>query len=71
MADDTKLKGQGEQVKGRVQKAVGDLTGDKEAQDKGQAAQNRGNVKEGVGSVKDKLDDVKDSVTGSSRSREL
>jgi uncharacterized protein YjbJ (UPF0337 family) len=65
VAGDTQTEGQGEQLKGRVQQAYGDLTGDQEAQDKGQATENRGTVKEAAGSVKNKIEDAKDSITGS------
>lgn len=65
MVNDKKMEGKGEQAKGRVQEAFGDLTGDQSHQDKGEARQHRGKLKEAGGAVQDKLDDAKDAVTGS------
>ncbi len=62
---ENKAKGKGEELGGRAQEAVGDLTGDQEQQDKGQAKQNRGTVQQAVGGIQDKVEDVKDKVTGS------
>jgi uncharacterized protein YjbJ (UPF0337 family) len=66
VTNDTSVEGQGDQLKGRAEQAYGDLTGDQEHQDKGQAQENRGKVKEAAGNVQDKVDDVKDKLTGSS-----
>jgi uncharacterized protein YjbJ (UPF0337 family) len=59
---DLKTKGRGDEVTGRVKEAFGDLTGDQESKDKGQAQQNRGNLKKAAGTVQDKFEDAKDKV---------
>jgi uncharacterized protein YjbJ (UPF0337 family) len=53
-----------EQAKGRVEEAVGDLTGDEHLQAEGRADRLAGEAKEALGHVKDKVEDVIDSVTG-------
>jgi uncharacterized protein YjbJ (UPF0337 family) len=50
-------------LKGRAKEAAGDLTGDKDLQNKGKSDQAKASVKDEVGkvvgSVKDRIDDVK------------
>jgi uncharacterized protein YjbJ (UPF0337 family) len=50
-------------LKGRAKEAAGDLTGDKDLQNKGKSDQAKASVKDKVGkvvgSVKDRIDDVK------------
>lgn len=52
----------GEQVKGRVKEAVGDLTGDKDLEAEGKVDRHAGEIKEKVGEVKDKVEDLVDKA---------
>ena len=49
------MSGERDQAKGRVEQAVGDLTGDKDLKRDGKIDEAAGKVKEGVDKVKDKL----------------
>jgi uncharacterized protein YjbJ (UPF0337 family) len=49
------MSGEGDQAKGRVKQAVGDLTDDKDLKREGKVDETAGKVKEGVDKVKDKL----------------
>jgi uncharacterized protein YjbJ (UPF0337 family) len=49
------VSGEGDQVKGRVKQAVGDLTDDDELKREGKIDEGAGKVKEAVDKVKDKL----------------
>ena len=51
------MSGEMDQAKGRVKKAAGDLTGDKDLKREGQ-------VDEGAGKAKGVVDKVKDKLTG-------
>jgi uncharacterized protein YjbJ (UPF0337 family) len=51
------MSGEGDQAKGRIKQAVGDLTDDKDLK-------REGKVDEGAGKVKDAVDTVKDKLTG-------
>jgi uncharacterized protein YjbJ (UPF0337 family) len=53
MSDQDVVKGQGKQVAGRVQNAVGNVTGDVGQQIKGAAKQAEGKVQEAWGKTKD------------------
>jgi len=50
--------GQGDDLKGRVKEAAGDLTGDEGLQREGKIDQATGTVKEKVGDAADKVKDV-------------
>ena len=60
---DKKTEGFGDQAKGRIQEATGDLTGNEHQQRKGEDSQAKGKMKSFAGGVEDKVDDVKDSLT--------
>jgi len=49
------LEGKGEQLKGKVKQAAGDLTDDQQLHDEGVADEASGNVQEGFGRVKRKV----------------
>ena len=49
------MSGQGDEAKGRIKQAVGDLTDDDEMKREGKVDETAGKVKEGVDRVKDKL----------------
>ena len=49
------MSGEGDQAKGRVKQAGGDLTDDKDLKREGKVDEAAGKVKEGVDKVKDKL----------------
>jgi len=49
------VSGQGDEAKGRIKQAVGDLTDDDEMKREGKVDETAGKVKEGVDRVKDKL----------------
>lgn len=55
MTKGTAMSGQGDQAKGRIKEAVGDLTDDKDMKREGKMDEAAGKVKEGVDKVKDKL----------------
>ena len=47
--------GKADQIKGRVKKAVGDLTGDQQLHDEGEVDEAAGRVQEGVGKGRRKV----------------
>ena len=49
------LEGKGDQLKGKVKQAAGDLTDDQQLHDEGVADEASGNVQEGFGRVKRKV----------------
>ena len=51
------MSGEGDEAKGRIKEAVGDLTDDKDLQ-------REGKVDQAAGKVKDTVDKVKDKLTG-------
>jgi uncharacterized protein YjbJ (UPF0337 family) len=53
--------GTGDKVKGRIEKAAGDLTGDDRLRDRGSVDEAAGNIKQGVNKG---VDAVKDAATG-------
>jgi uncharacterized protein YjbJ (UPF0337 family) len=55
--------GKGDQVKGRVKQAAGDLTGDRDLKREGQADEAAGGLKEKVGKAKDWVNDKIDDAT--------
>jgi uncharacterized protein YjbJ (UPF0337 family) len=52
------LKGQAEQVKGKVKQGLGDLTDDQRLRDEGAADEAAGEVQESVGTAKRKVGDA-------------
>ena len=56
--NDDKLQGTADDVKGRAQEAVGDLTGDDDTKAKGQANQGKGTAEKVAGDVKNTVSDV-------------
>ncbi|HEX9260059.1 MAG TPA: CsbD family protein [Acidimicrobiales bacterium] len=51
-----------EQTKGKIEQAIGDLTGDKDLKKKGKADERAGKAKEFLDDTKDKADDLVDKV---------
>jgi uncharacterized protein YjbJ (UPF0337 family) len=49
------VSGEGDQAKGRIKQAVGDLTDDKDLKREGKVDEAAGKVKEGVDKIKDKV----------------
>lgn len=56
------MSGTGDQVKGRVKQAAGDLTDDDDLKREGEVDESAGKVKEKVDAAKDKANDAIDSV---------
>ena len=56
------VKGTANEVAGKVQQKVGEMTGNTESQVKGVAKQIKGKVQKGVGDVKDAAHDAKDDT---------
>lgn len=52
------MSGKGDQVKGRIKEAAGNLTGNKDLESEGKADRLVGDVKEKVEHAKDKVDEV-------------
>jgi uncharacterized protein YjbJ (UPF0337 family) len=53
-----KLSGKGEELKGRTQQAVGDLTGDGDQKAKGRNEQDKGKLNQAKGGIKNAVDDL-------------
>jgi uncharacterized protein YjbJ (UPF0337 family) len=58
--DKERIKGKAEDIAGRVQRHVGEWTGDKKAQAEGLAKQAEGKVRNAVGKLKDSVRDAAD-----------
>jgi uncharacterized protein YjbJ (UPF0337 family) len=58
MADQEKWEGRGEQAGGQVKEKAGEMTGDKEMENRGKAEQAEGGVKEKMGEAKEKVKDA-------------
>lgn len=56
------MAGEGDELKGRIKKAAGDLTDDEELKRDGEADETAGKAKGKVDDVKEKVDDAIDSV---------
>ncbi len=56
------VKGTAKDIAGKVQREVGELTGDKEQQAKGLAKQAEGKVQKGVGDAKESIKDAADKL---------
>jgi uncharacterized protein YjbJ (UPF0337 family) len=60
------LDGKGEQIKGKVKQAAGDLTGDQRLHDEGVADEAAGDVQEGFGKARRKvgeaIEDIGDNI---------
>lgn len=60
--DKDRIKGKMNDVKGRVERQVGEWTGDEDAQAKGAADQAKGKVQNAFGKVKDAARDAADNL---------
>ncbi len=60
--DKDRIKGKMEDIGGRVERQVGEWTGDEKAQSEGAAHQLKGKIQNAVGKVKDKVRDVADDA---------
>ncbi|HEY2390809.1 MAG TPA: CsbD family protein [Candidatus Angelobacter sp.] len=60
--DKERIKGKAEDVAGRVQRQVGEWTGDEKAQAEGLAKQAEGKVRNAVGKLKDSVRDAADNA---------
>jgi uncharacterized protein YjbJ (UPF0337 family) len=60
--DKERIKGKAEDIAGRVQRQVGEWTGDTNAQAEGLAKQAEGKVRNAVGKVKDSVRDAADDA---------
>ena len=60
--DKDRIKGKAQDVAGRVQRQVGEWTGDEKAQAEGLAKQAEGKVRNAVGKVKDSVRDAADKM---------
>ena len=49
------IRGKGDQIKGNVEKKLGDLNGDEDLRDRGEADEAAGNVEEGAGKARRKV----------------
>lgn len=61
-ADEQRVKGTGQDVKGKVKEAAGDLTGREDWQAEGEADQAEGSIRKGAGKVGQKISDAADSL---------
>ncbi len=58
--DNDRVGGKGEELKGRTQEAVGDLTGDDDKKAEGQANQGKGKLDQAKGDIKNAVSDITD-----------
>ena len=65
--DENRITGAAKEFGGKVQGAVGDVTGDRETQAKGAANEAKGNVENLYGQAKDAVRDVADQASATSR----
>jgi uncharacterized protein YjbJ (UPF0337 family) len=63
------MSGQGDQLKGRIKQAAGDLADDDSLRDEGERDEAAGKVKEKIGNVKDKLEDMVDGAKDKANDR--
>lgn len=63
------MSGQGDQLKGRIKQAAGDLADDDKLRDEGERDETAGKVKEKIGNVKDKLEDLVDGAKDKANDR--
>ncbi|MCW2880571.1 MAG: CsbD family protein [Sphaerisporangium sp.] len=61
MGAEDKISNKAEELKGKVKKGVGDVTGDDELKAEGEADETKGNVKQAGERVKDAAKNVKDA----------
>ncbi len=54
-SDKDRAQGLGDQAKGKVEQAVGGLTGDRETQAQGAVDEGKGGLQQGLGDLKDKI----------------
>ena len=62
MADKGRLDDVGNEIKGKTQKAAGDLTGDDELKARGQGNETKGKVGQAAEDVKDAVKDTADDI---------
>jgi uncharacterized protein YjbJ (UPF0337 family) len=62
MKNRDELEGQKNQVKGRMKKAVGDITNDERLHDEGEADEAAGNVQEGFGRARRKVGEAIEDI---------
>jgi len=62
MADKGRLDDVGNEIKGKTQKAAGDLTGDDELKARGQGNETKGKLGQAAEDVKDAAKDIKDTM---------
>jgi uncharacterized protein YjbJ (UPF0337 family) len=60
--DKERIKGKAEDIAGRVERQVGEWTGDEKAQAEGLAKQAEGTTRNAVGKMKDKIHDAADKL---------
>ncbi|MFB3916539.1 MAG: CsbD family protein [Terriglobales bacterium] len=60
--DNDKLKGKGKDITGRLERQVGEWTGDEEAQAEGAKKQVEGKVQNTWGKMKDKARDIREDI---------
>lgn len=60
--DKDKMKGLGDQAKGKAKQAGGDLTGDENQKAEGQMDEIKGKAKKGMADAKDKVSDAVDDL---------
>lgn len=65
--DKDRLEGKAKDIAGRVERQVGEWTGDKDAQAKGAGKQAEGKVQNTFGKAKDKLRDLGDNARDNAR----
>jgi uncharacterized protein YjbJ (UPF0337 family) len=58
------MAGKSEQMKGKAEEAVGDLTGNRDLKSEGKADRQAGEAKEKVGKVQEKVEEGIDKVKG-------
>jgi uncharacterized protein YjbJ (UPF0337 family) len=58
------MAGKDDQMKGKAEEAVGDLTGNKDLKSEGKADRRAGEAKENVGKVEEKVEEVIDKAKG-------
>lgn len=62
MVNRDEIEGKGEQLKGKVKQAAGDLTGDPQLREEGEQDEAAGAVQEGVGTARRKVGEAVESV---------
>ena len=63
MGNEQQIKGQFEQVEGKVKEGLGDATDNNQMENEGRMDQAKGQVREGVGNVREGVDKAADEIT--------